>query len=95
MQAKLPIGQNLATYIEDQAHCPVFALDMRDAHDIKVETGKFTIALGFPDSSLTARLYRLASVLDVMEKEHREPVYVNLGLNNNIPIKLPKDHREY
>ncbi len=79
---------NWIAYIEKQMQCPVLAIDMNEANDIKVETSKFTLALGQPDNSLSRRLYRLASVLDVMASEHKEPIYVNLGLNSNIPIKL-------
>ncbi len=81
---------NWIGYISKETHCPVLAIDMRQPHDVQVETGKFTIALGNPDSGLTRRLYRLASVLQVLANQHRELTYINLGLNSNIPIRLAK-----
>ena len=79
---------NRIAYIEKQTQSPVFSIDLRDSHNVKIETAKFTIALGSTDSSLTPRLYRLASVLDILASEHKQPSYVNLGLNSNIPVKL-------
>jgi hypothetical protein len=79
---------NWISYIEKQGQCPVFSIDMCEPHNVKVETSKFVIALGNLDSSLTSRLYRLASVLDILASEKRQPSYVNLGLNSNIPVKL-------
>jgi len=84
---------NWIAYIKKQTQCPVFSIDMREPHNVKVETGKFTIALGNPDSSLTPRLYRLASVLDILANEHKQPSCVNLSLNSNIPIKLATNER--
>ena len=89
------VGQwgNWIAYIETQMQCPVLSIDMSEPNDVKVETSKFTLALGQADNSLTHRLYRLASVLDVMASEHKEPIYVNLGLNSNIPIRLASIER--
>ena len=63
---------------------------MREQNNVKVETSKFVLALGTADISLTSRLHRLASVLDVLACEKKEPTYVNLGLNSNIPVKLAR-----
>jgi len=79
---------NWISYIEKQGQCPVFSIDMCEPHNVKVETSKFVIALGNLDSSLTSRLCRLASVLDILASEKRQASYVNLGLNSNIPVKL-------
>ncbi len=81
---------NWIHYISKETQSPVVAIDMRQPQDVKIETSKFKIALGMPDSGLTHRLYRLASVLGVLANQHKEPVYVNLGLNSNIPVKLAK-----
>ncbi len=63
---------------------------MREPHNIKVETSKFTLVLGNPDSGLTRRLNRLPSVLELLANQHKEPIYINLALDSNIPVKLAK-----
>lgn len=77
-------------YISKQMQCPVTAIDMRERHNIKIETAKFNLVLGNTDSALTRRLNRLPSVLEVLANQHKDPVYINLALNNNIPVKLAK-----
>lgn len=77
-------------YVEKQMQCPVQCIDMHDARDVKIQTDKCILALGSADNSLTNRLVRLASVLEVLSSEHKEPSYVNLALNSNIPVKLAK-----
>lgn len=81
---------NWTNYISKQTQCPVVAIDMLEPHNIKVETSKFSLVLGNPDSGLPCRLYRLAAVLEVLASQHKEPIYVNLSLNSNIPVKLAK-----
>ena len=63
---------------------------MRDPHNVKVATSRLMLVLGNPDSGLARRLYRLASVLELLANQHKEPAYVNLALNSNIPVKLAK-----
>ena len=87
---KVEIWANWISYISKEMQCSVLAIDMRQPHDVKVETNKFKLVLGNPDTGLTHRLYRLSSVLGVLASQHKEPVYVNLGLNSNIPVKLAK-----
>jgi cell division septal protein FtsQ len=81
---------NWTNYISKQTQCPVVAIDMLEPHNIKVETSKFSLVLGNPDSGLPRRLYRLAAVLEALASQHKEPIYVNLSLNSNIPVKLAK-----
>ncbi len=81
---------NWLSYISKQMQCPVLALDMREPHNIKVETSRLMLVLGNPDSGLTRRLERLASVLEVLANQNKEPTYVNLALNSNIPVKIAK-----
>jgi hypothetical protein len=89
-QADVEQWANWLGYISKQTSYPVTALDMRESHNIKVETSKFSIVLGNPDSGLTRRLNRLSSVLEVLASQHKEAVYINLALNSNIPVKLAK-----
>jgi len=89
-QAEIEQWANWISYISKQMQCPVLSLDMREPHNVKVETNRFMLVLGNPDSGLTRRLYRLASVLEVLADQHKEPAYVNLALNSNIPVKLAK-----
>jgi cell division septal protein FtsQ len=89
-QADIEQWANWLAYISKQMQCSIIALDMRESHNVKVETSKFIIVLGNPDSGLTRRLNRLPSVLEVLANQHRDPVYINLALNSNIPVKLAK-----
>jgi hypothetical protein len=89
-QAEIEQWANWLAYISKQMQCPVLYLDMREPHNIKVATNKLILVLGNPDSGLARRLYRLASVLEVLASQHKEPSYVNLALNSNIPVKLAK-----
>lgn len=81
---------NWVAYISKQTQSPVLSLDMREPHNVKVETSRIMLVLGNADSGLTRRLDRLASVLEVLANQHKEAAYVNLALNSNIPVKLAK-----
>jgi cell division septal protein FtsQ len=76
--------------IEKQTKVAVDAVDLRDPLDAKVEDGDLYLKLGTADTTLTKRIGRLASVETAIEPIKGQIEYVDLGLDNNIPIKLAK-----
>ena len=46
---------------------------------------------GIPDASLTRRLGRLVSVLPAVEPIKEKLEYIDLGLDNSVPLKVNKD----
>ena len=48
------------------------------------------LKLGTPDSTLTRRLGRFSSVMAAIEPLRSKLEYVDLGLDNNIPLKVAK-----
>jgi hypothetical protein len=48
------------------------------------------LKLGTPDTSLTRRLGRLTSVVAAVDPMKTKLEYIDLGLDNNIPMKLAK-----
>ncbi|PWT94298.1 MAG: hypothetical protein C5B53_13450 [Candidatus Melainabacteria bacterium] len=81
---------NWISYIEKQTQCPVESVDMRNPQEVKVIAGDLCLKLGSPDSSLTRRLARLASVLSVIDPMRDKLEFIDLGLDSNIPLKLAR-----
>jgi len=77
-------------YVEKQTQKSVAAIDLRNGQDVWMQAGDLCLRLGSADPSLTRRLGRLASVLSVIEPFKERLEYVNLGLDNNIPLKLAR-----
>lgn len=77
-------------YIEKQTHCQVQSVDMRNPQDVRVQVGDLNLKLGTPDATLSRRLGRLSSVLSVIEPLRGRLEFIDLGLDNNIPLKLAK-----
>lgn len=77
-------------YISEQTKMPVESVDMRKPFDVCVANGDLYLKLGTPDTTLTRRLGRLTSVLAAIEHLKQRLEYINLGLDNNIPMKLAK-----
>lgn len=78
------------TFISEQSHMPVQYIDMRSPFDVRVQNGDLYLKLGTPDTSLTRRLGRLTSVMSAIEPMKGQLEYVDLGLDNNIPLKVAK-----
>jgi cell division septal protein FtsQ len=86
------VGQwaSWATYIADQTKQTVESIDMRQPFDVRVQDGDLVLKLGTPDTTLTRRLGRLASVMEAIEPLRSKIDYVDLALDNNVPLKLAK-----
>ncbi len=80
-----------ANYISSQTGRPVDYIDMRQPFDIKVANGDLTLKLGMPDATLTRRLGRLVSVLPAVEPLKDKVEFIDLGLDNSIPLKISKN----
>ncbi|HMY54889.1 MAG TPA: hypothetical protein PK671_18145, partial [Candidatus Obscuribacter sp.] len=48
------------------------------------------LKLGMPDATLTRRLGRLVSILPTVETMKDRVEYIDLGLDNSIPLKVSK-----
>lgn len=80
-------------YIEKQTGEKVESVDLLNKFDAKVKTNKTNIRLGIPDTTLTQRMGRLTSVWKVVEQYRDQLDYIDLALDNNIPLKLLKDKK--
>ena len=81
---------NWIAYIEKQTQCPVQSVDMRNPQEVNGTAGDLCLKLGNPDSSLTRRLARLASILSVIDPMRDRLQFIDLALDNNIPLKLAR-----
>lgn len=78
-------------FIAEQTGEEVQFVDMRKPQDVRVQDGSdIYLKLGTADTTLTRRLGRLSSVLTAIEPLKGRLEYVDLGLDNNIPIKVAK-----
>jgi cell division septal protein FtsQ len=79
-------------YINMQTARPVSSIDMRQPFDVMVQDADLRIKIGTPDTTLTRRLGRIASILPTVEsmKDKVNIDYVDLSLDNSIPLKIGK-----
>jgi cell division septal protein FtsQ len=77
-------------FISDQTKEPVDYVDMRKPFEVIVQDGDLMLKLGTPDTTLTRRLGRLSSVMAAIEPLRSRLEYVDLGLDNNIPLRVAK-----
>jgi len=79
-------------YISLQTGRPVSNIDMRQPFDVIVQDADLRLKLGMPDTTLTRRLGRIASILPTYETMKDKVVidYVDLALDNSIPLKIGK-----
>jgi cell division septal protein FtsQ len=80
-----------ANYISSQTGRPVDYIDMRQPFDVKVANGDLTLKIGLPDTTLTRRLGRLVSILPTVEPIKDKVEFIDLGLDNSIPLKISKN----
>lgn len=80
----------LSAYMSDLTGMPVESIDMRKPADIRVKDGDLNLKLGGVDSTIIKRIARLASVLSTVEPLKSKLEYIDLSLDNNIPLKLAK-----
>ncbi|MDZ4837923.1 MAG: FtsQ-type POTRA domain-containing protein [Candidatus Melainabacteria bacterium] len=78
------------TFIENQTKEPVLYVDMRKPFDVSVRTEQLALKIGIPDAALTQRLSRLTSILPTLQTYKDTLEYVDLALDNNIPLKICK-----
>ncbi|CAN5420059.1 hypothetical protein BH10CYA1_BH10CYA1_02480 [soil metagenome] len=81
-------------YISEQTGEPVEYVDLRNANDVRIKNGDLHLKLGIADTSLTRRLGRLTSVLAAVQPMKSRLEYIDLSLDNNIPLKVAKKERE-
>lgn len=79
-----------ANYITEQTGRPVDSIDMRQPFDVRIQNGDLALKLGMPDTTLTRRLGRLVSILPIVETYVDRLEYIDLGLDNSIPLKVSK-----
>ena len=79
-----------SNYISLQTKMPVESIDLTHPHDVQVENVALRLKLGTADTSLTRRLGRLSSVVAAVDPLQTKLEYIDLGLDNNIPMKLAK-----
>ncbi|MBK9770435.1 MAG: cell division protein FtsQ [Candidatus Obscuribacter sp.] len=79
-----------ANYITEQTGRPVDSIDMRQPFDVRIQNGDLALKLGMPDTTLTRRLGRLVSILPTVETYVDRLEYIDLGLDNSIPLKVSK-----
>jgi cell division septal protein FtsQ len=77
-------------FIGSQTGQPVQAVDMRRSYEIGVQDGDLFLKLGGADATLNRRLGRLSSILSAIEPLKSRLEYVDLSLDNNIPLKVAK-----
>ncbi|HEY9679607.1 MAG TPA: FtsQ-type POTRA domain-containing protein [Drouetiella sp.] len=81
-------------YISAQTNEKVQYVDLRNSNDIRVQDGALYLKLGSADSTLTRRLGRLTSVLTAVQPMRSRLEYIDLSLDNNIPLKVAKKEKE-
>lgn len=79
-----------SSYISAQTGQPVQFIDLRKPYDVRVQDGDLYLKLGASDATLTRRLGRLSSILTALQPLKSRLEYVDLGLDNNVPLKLAK-----
>jgi cell division septal protein FtsQ len=74
-----------------QTGCAVTCVDMRNPADIKVQSGDLKLKVGPADSGLARRLGRLNSVMPVLSEYRARLEYIDLSLDNSVPLKVAKE----
>jgi len=79
------------SYVAAQTGLTVDYVDLRDPRCIWIQDGELRLKAGAADSSLIRRLGRLASVVPALGQIHAQIAYIDLGLDNNIPVKVIRE----
>lgn len=77
-----------SAFIAAQTGRNVSAIDLRTPGNLAIQDGDIYLKIGSADSSLTKRLGRLASLMPVLTDLPGELQYIDLSLDNNIPLKV-------
>lgn len=75
-------------YISAQTGQNVDFVDMRNPQDVRIQNGDLYLKIGTPDTTLTRRLGRLASLMPAIGEFRERLEYIDLSLDNNIPLKV-------
>jgi hypothetical protein len=81
---------SIIAFITAQTGQPVQFVDLRRPFDICVQNGDLFLKLGAADATLKRRLGRLSSILTAIEPLKTRLEFVDLSLDNNIPLKIAK-----
>ncbi len=81
-------------YISEQTGQPVEYVDLRNSNDVQIQNGDLHLKIGIADTSLTRRLGRLTSVLAAIQPMKSRLEYIDLSLDNNIPLKVSKKEKD-
>lgn len=79
-----------ANYVSEQTGRPVDSIDLRQPFDVHIQNGDLHLKLGMPDSTLSRRLGRLVTIVPTLNTMKERIEYVDLGLDNSIPLKINK-----
>lgn len=74
-----------------QTGLTVSSVDMRNPADIRVQSGDLKLKVGPADSGLSRRLGRLNSVMPVLSNYRERLEYIDLSLDNSVPLKIAKE----
>ncbi len=85
---------NWVDFISEQTGEPVQFVDLRETNNIRVQNGDLHLKLGTADNTLTRRLGRLTSVLAAVQPMKGRLEYIDLSLDNNIPLKVAKKDKD-
>lgn len=77
-------------FIAAQTGQKVDYVDLRQKQCIWVGDGDLLLKIGVADSTLIRRLGRLASVVPILDQIEAPTQFIDLALDNNIPIKVAK-----
>ncbi len=77
-------------YVAEQTKQPVESVDLRVPFDVRLKDADLCLKLGTPDATLGRRLARLTSVMPAIASWRGKLEYIDLGLDNNIPLKVAK-----
>ncbi len=82
------------SHVESQTNQSVDFIDMRVPFDVRIGDGDLYIKIGIPDTTLSARLSRLATILPTVNQYKDRLEHIDLALENNVPLKLSKVPRD-
>ncbi|MBX9879257.1 MAG: FtsQ-type POTRA domain-containing protein [Candidatus Obscuribacterales bacterium] len=77
-----------ASYIAAQTNQKVEFFDLRQSSDIRAQSGDLYLRLGTANNTLTKRLGRLSSVIPELGPVRDKLEYIDLTIDNNIPLKI-------
>lgn len=76
------------SYIAAQTGEKVEFFDLRQSADVRAQSGDLYLRLGTANNTLTKRLGRLSSVIPELGPVRDKLEYIDLTIDNNIPLKI-------